>query len=455
MPTLNPAVTRSKSLWLLAAAAVAVASLLTLFQKEVVKTSCIDNIAELRYELGCRDTNQQTCIDDWLWEQRTPYKYRILGRVPIWALSEAGISLGIDQDHAVYYSFVAFLLLFMASTLFLLGLLTRTLLQRIAPELPRDMQSLLTGLAWALFLLSPPILFFVKYPVRGAPNDLLGYSLMIGALLLLAQRRIAWFGALSVVAVFCRETTLLVPFIFLFFDPLPWRKKLLPATLPLAVLVAYRTAWPGLYDPIPAGILLNLKFPAETLGFVLLTFGPLWLLAPLGYASLRRQEAAQRDPFVRTLTASFPWAFLLTMGICTAFTSLWEIRTSYILLFYFVPFSAIGLYLERARIAALLKNKYFLLFIAALSIEAFRFWMWMHPTTLPELLDRAKMFDLLYVGYANSPQHNWINIFVVYLFLSAACLPALSLLARPPASVPNGPDRNTSHAGRRPEENNS
>ena len=451
----SSAAARCKSLLLLAAAALAVASLLTLFQKDVVKTSCIDNIVELRYELGCRDTNQQTCIQDWLWEQRTPYKYRILGRVPIWALYRAGISLGLDQDHAIYASFVAFLLLFMASTLFLLGLLTRTLLQRIAPELPRGTHSLLTGLAWALFVFSPPILFFVKYPVRGAPNDLLGYSLMIGALLLLAQRRIAWFCALSVLAVFCRETTLLMPFIFLFFDPLPWRRKLLPAALPVAVLVAYRVAWPGTYDPLPAGILLNLKFPAETLGFVLLTFGPLWLLAPLGYASLRRHEAAQRDPFLRTFTASSPWAFLLTMCICTAFSSLWEIRTSYILLFYFVPLSAIGLYLERDRIAALLKNKYFLFYLAALSIEAVRFWMWMHPTTLPELIARAKMFDLLYVGYANSPQHNWINIFVVYLFLSAACVPVLSLLLRPSSLGPSDRDRVAAHSSRRPGENSA
>ncbi len=389
----------------------------------MVRPSCIANIAELRYELSCRDYNQATCLDDWMWEQRTPYKYRILGRTPIWALYEGLMLFDIDKDRAAYCSFVAFLLLFMAGTLFLLGLLMRTMLERIYPDQPERTRRLLVGLSWALFVLSPPILFFVKYPVRGAPNDLLGFSLMIGALLLLARRRIAAFTAVCVIAVFCRETTLLVSFIFLFFDPLPWRRKLLPALLPVATLVAYRSAWPGTYEP--AGIMLNLKVPVETLAFVLLTFGPLWILGPLGYAGLRRIGTAQDDSFVRMLARSFPAGLLLTLGICTMLTSLYEIRTSYILLFYFVPFSTIFLYQERARIAALLKNRYFLFFIAALLIETVRFWFWMHPLTQGAFDERALMFDIIFYGYWNAPQYNWVDTLTVYLFLSAACLPFL------------------------------
>lgn len=412
----------------LAMLALAVSGLLLLFHYYVVRPSCIANTAEMRYELSCRDFNQATCLDDWMWEQRTPYKYRILGRVPVWAVYAGLQRLGVDADHAALYAFAAFLFTFTASTLWLLGELMWVLLQRLYPGQDGRTRWLLLALSWALFLSSPPILFFVKYPVRGAPNDLLGFSLMIGALLLQERRRIAAFTAVCVAAVFCRETTLLMPFIFLVADPLPLRRKVLPALLPVAALVAYRLAWPGYYDPIPAGLPLNLKVPVETLAFFLLTFGPLWILCPLGWALLRRLPAAQADPFVRGLVRSFPWGAALALGICILLTSLYEIRTSYILLFYFVPFSALFLYEERRRLLALLRNRWFLLFQLALLIEGVRFWFWMHPLTEEGLYQRAAMFDIIFFGYWNHPQDNWVNSFVIYLFLTLACLPLLLLL---------------------------
>jgi hypothetical protein len=415
---------------LLAALSLAVSGLLLLFHALVVRPSCIANTAEMRYELSCRDFNQATCLDDWMWEQRAPYKYRILGRIPVW-MAYAGLQrLGIDQDHAALYAFSIFLLLFMASTLFLLGELMRALLRRLYPAQDERTRWLLLGLSWTLFLSSPPILFFVKYPVRGAPNDLLGFSLMLAALLLQERRRIAAFTAVCVAAVFCRETTLLMPFIFLVADPLPLRRRLLPALLPVATLAVYRLAWPGYYDPIPSGLPLNLKVPVETLGFFLLTFGPLWILCPLGYLTLRRLPAAQDDPFVRGLVRSFPYGTALVLGISILFSSLYEIRIPYILLFYFVPFSALFLYEKRAQLLGLLKNRYFLLFLAGVLIEAVRFWFWMHPLTADEFYNRALMFDLIYYGYRNQPQNNWINTFVIYLFLSLACLPFALLLRR-------------------------
>lgn len=426
----GPAPLHRKNLLLLAAIALAVAGLLVAFQKYVVRPSCIATTVEMRYELVCRTHNAATCLDDWMWDQRTPYKYRILGRTPIWVLYEAGIAAGIDKDHAALYAFTAFLVLFTASTLFVLALLCRNLLQRLYPAMPERTRARLIGLSWALFILSPPILFFVKYPVRGAPNDMLGFTLMMAALLLMSQRRIKAFTVLSVIAVFCRETTLLIPFIFLFFDPLPWRRKLLPALLPVAVLAIFRAAWPGTYPLLDAGIFLNLKVPVETLGFLLLTFGPLWVLAPLGWISLRRMQTAQQDPFVRTLVRSFPWAFLLTMVIDTAFTSLWEIRTSYILMFHFVPLSMLALYQQRARIAAVLKHRYFLFFVLAVLIESVRFWFWMHPLTTDELYDRAILFDNIFYGYWDMPREAWVGILATYLPLTVLCLPLL-LFARP------------------------
>jgi hypothetical protein len=117
---------------LLAALSLALSGLLLLFHVTVVRTSCIANAAEMGYELGCRDDNQASCIDEWMREQRTPYKYRILGRAPVWAAYEVLRRGGIEPKHAALYAFAAFLLLFMAGTLFLLGELMWTLAQRSA-----------------------------------------------------------------------------------------------------------------------------------------------------------------------------------------------------------------------------------------------------------------------------------------------------------------------------------
>jgi hypothetical protein len=348
----------------------------------------------------------------------------------MWPLFHAGMALGADSDHAFYASWVSLSLLFTVGTQVLLALLLQTLLGRLYPHLPDARQAMLVGLGVGQFVLSPPILFLVKYPVHGAPNDLLGYCLMLAALLCLARRRIAWFSGVSIAAAFCRETTLLIPFVFLFFDPLPLHRKLLPALLPVAALALLRILWPGPYDAL-SGWRVNASVPAETLGFLLLTFGPLWILGTLGYATLRNIPAAQDDPFLRMFIDSFPWSMLLTLGVTTAFAYLREIRIVYIMFLYFVPFSVIALYQHRAGIGMLARHKYYIGFFLAALLASIRFYFWMHPLTRSEVFDRAAMFNLLYLGYRNTPQYNWINIFVVCLFLSVICLPVMAVAWRP------------------------
>ena len=417
---------RKRDRSILAIAALIITTALILLHLYGVKTSTIDNVAELKYELGCRDFNQATCVDDWMWEQRSPYKYRVLGRVSVWALYQADSLLGLTTESALFDAYVACSFLFTFTTVFLLGVLTGDLIRRLYPGCAAGTAATLVRLALLLFALSPPILFFVKYPVRGQPNDLIGYSLMLAALCCLSARRIVGFCLVCVLAAFCRETTLLLPFLFLFFYPLPLRRKLLPALLPVAALASFRLLWPGPYDAFE-GARLNLSKPLETACFLLLTFGPLWILALLGYWHVRNSDRTPRDPLLHVLAASFPWSFLLTLAIVSAFASIWEIRIFYVLFFYFVPFAVIGLYQYGERIVQLCRNLYYLLFLLGVLILTCRFWVWMHPLNQHDFLERADRLGFIFFGYWNSPQHNWIRILTAELMLTAACLPFLSL----------------------------
>jgi hypothetical protein len=403
-----------------------------------VKASSIDNIDELRYELMHLGRNAASTdwIEAWMWgDQPAPFNYRVLGKLAVWPLYQAMSFLGVEPQRAFYDAYVVCSLAFLSTTILMLGWLMGEWARRIAPDRPAADRQVLAGLALALFALSAPILFFVKFPIHGTPNDLIGYTLMLLALHCLSRQRIMAFVAVSVIAVFCRETTLLMSFIFLLFHPQPILRKLPAALLPVAELVLFRELWPGSYDALRGGR-ENLRVPMESAGFVLLTFGPLWILGALDYADLRKLKPAPGDPLLRMLTASFPYALLLTLGIATLLASLWEMRIVFMLFFYFIPFSVIAIHNRRRNIVALFRNKYVLLFIAASTAATFRFWIWMHPSDPGELVRRAQQFDFIFYGYINSPQHNWINVLTVYVFLFLASLPILTVPAdslAPPA----------------------
>lgn len=407
----------------LAGLALVLAALVLAANYWLVRTSSIASVDELRYELSGLDPQQATSTwrDDWLWRQPAPFKYRLLGKLPLWAASEALQRAGLDPDRAFHHAFVACLFLFLFLTLLQLGAFTRALAAEVCGPLPPARQLRVAGVAMVLFVLSPPVLFLCKYPVHGSPNDLLGYFLMLAALHLGWRGRVAAACAVSTLAVFCRETTLLVPFALLFFRHVPLPARLGAALLPVAAFLAYRALWPGSYDAL-AGARANFALPLETLGFTLLVFGPLWILGPLGWRELAHSTAG-RAPALAALLRSFIPAAALVLGVTLLLGRMREIRIAAVLFVYVVPLSALWLYRCRVSLLRLLRSRYYLLWGLAAAAAVFRLRVWLLPRGAGDYATLASKLGVLFTGYTNTPQYNWMVISMVYLWLSLLALP--------------------------------
>jgi len=408
----------------LAGMALASAGLVMAFNYFVVRTSSILSVWDLRYDLvGLEPQGPGGWTDDWLWHQGAPFKYRLLGKLPIWAVDQGLQQLGVKGDLAFYYGFVAALLACLFLALLTLGALTRALAEEAWGPQPRGAQLSVAAIAMALFALSPPILFFCKHPVHGSANDVLGYFLMAAVLLLALRQRLAAASAVAVLAVFCRETTLLAPFALLFFAHVPLRRRLAAALPPVAVFLAYRALWPGSYDAAGAAS-ANFERPLETLGFAMLVFGPVWIFGVLGCRYLAGRGALA--PGLRGLLRSFPWAVALTLCVTLLFARLREIRIAYILCVYFVPFAALWLHRFGGRLAALARSRGALLWAATVLVAMFRLRVWLLPVSKAQRYRLESELGAVFLGYAQWPQYNWVLTTVVYLGLFLLALPLLA-----------------------------
>lgn len=398
-------------------------TILVLLQISVIKPSTIANIDWLRYELSGLNPHQSTptWVEDWLWTHEIPFKYRILGKFPLWAIYQLmALFPGIEKEHAFYYSFIASSFVFLFLTFYALGAFMRALIKEIYVNPGLRMKYLLISVALVLFAISPPVLFHYKYPVHGNPNDLLGYFLILVSLNFMLRRKFVYFCVVSTVAAFCRETTLLIPFIFLFFYAHPLWKKLVIALLPMTSFILFRVLWPGTYEVLYGGR-ANVSIPLETAVFGLLIFGPLWILGALGYLDLKNQKCTTNSAFVRAYVNSFPLALILTVSIVSWFASVREMRIAYVLFFYFVPFSAIFLHNHGKRILDFAKNKYFIFFLISSLVVIFRIWVWLLPSGVEGYTRLAKLFGTAFTGYWLHPEYNWVNITLIYLFLFIVC----------------------------------
>ncbi|MDR3414578.1 MAG: hypothetical protein P4L83_00195 [Nevskia sp.] len=219
----------------------------------LVPVSALTNPEELRADLmGYRGFDvPATWVDEYLWRQEAPHKYRILGKLPLWAvyaLQRPGPTAA-ERDVAFFRSFLACSFGTLLLALAMLAAFARRMVLDTFGALPPGRVATLQAAAMAMFALCAPVLLFAKFAIHGGPNDFLGYFLMLAGLHLAWRGRLKACCAVSALAVFCRETTLLVPFLLLFYPGVQWRRRALLALLP--VLRWRRSACCGRDPTIP------------------------------------------------------------------------------------------------------------------------------------------------------------------------------------------------------------
>ena len=295
--------------------------------------SYLHNQAAFAFELvGNHWRHPEPWLHDWFFNQDAPYKYRLLGKVPVYLCYKA-LGMMLHPLPALYYAYLLWCWLFLALVLRLGTDLCWEILKHCVPGVE---EPVVRRLALLVLVLCPPLLFAFKFPTHGSPNDLLGYALIALACLSLMREQYRQFVFWMLLAVPCRETNLIMLLPFVMLRKPDWRFRFGTAALVLAANLAYRWLWPGHYNPFTAAG-HNLQYPLESLFYLFLVFAPLWLLGLLGYGKLRRQDI--ENDAVNALVRSFLPATVAVLVISFSLARVREIRIEFILFFYVIPFS--------------------------------------------------------------------------------------------------------------------
>ncbi len=272
----------------------------------------LDNPTGLAELLGSYESGDP---QEWKSSESPAMRYRLLFKAIIEGTAEL---LGKDvSDQAFYGIFVSW------SYLLTLGCLIAFFLFLRECGLGTSY-----SFAGSMFVLvSFPVLFAYNYPVF-VKEDILAYLWICIGLLFMARQNYLIVAIISVAAIATRETTAVLPFTLLIMARTSLVRRILyilPAIITfflLRILVGYES-----YNML-AGFYRNLKLPLESLFFLFMTFGVLWLTAVLGWVELKKDQI--RNEAVRIIVDSFPYVLGLMLIVAMLFSILRENRILFI-----------------------------------------------------------------------------------------------------------------------------
>jgi hypothetical protein len=388
----------------------------------VIGGSSIQNTKTLAFELSGDNMNlpPEQWINLWMWGEKAPFKYRILGKLLIWGTWK----LTNTEDHAMafYRTYVCWAFILMIAIICALYVYLRILFSNITKSPAYG--DWLPFLGCVLFLSAPPILLAFKFPVHTHPNDLLGYFLIILGMIAILQAKSIMMCLISCIAVFCRETTLVVPFIYFLTSSASSRKKYVLSFLPCLVWGVYRKLWWEPYNPFPA-VTHNFEYPCETYAFLFLAFGFLWVPGLLGYVEMRPRENPNNVWSV--IIRSFPITFFLLLGISVFLARIREIRILFNLFVFFIPFSLYWIILNEDNIKTIVKTRSYWIWIGVALMITFMGRWFMHPIFEGDYMFFVRKFAHLYGGYGGG----WVNILWLYIFALLAIIPLVFKYRKP------------------------
>jgi hypothetical protein len=265
-----------------------------------------------------------------------------------------------------------------------------------------------------LFLFSPPVLLAYKYPVY-TREDPLAYFLFLLALIAMFKSRAFLFALISTAAALTRETTLLLPLVYFLTARESRAKRILVCLAPFLALAGIRVLWGFVVGNNFESAILNLLSPFETLAFMFLVFGALWVPYWLGL-----REGWQSGRFTneawRILTASGPVVLVLMLAATLLLSRAREIRITFLLFPWAIPFALAWFRTHFQEMAELAANPMFSAFSFSVMASISAIILYFHLTN-PELM-RSYLADFKN-GY-------WLFLGAFHLSATVAlCLPLL------------------------------
>lgn len=338
-------------------------------------------------------------LDQYKLVSEVPFKFRVL--FPAIVKSSVAVLNGGDRNSTFYRVYLFWSLIFyVASTIAFFFLLT----------------SIHFKPAWSFagvlfFLLQPPMLLAFTVPVH-TREDTLAYLILFLGLTFLVNNQRLLFLTISIVGVFCRETLLLLPLLYLVFSKDRLQGRVLFFLIPVCIWLAFRVMMWEPYDAME-GLKWNWDNPAQVMGFLFITFNILWI--PFGISILRPKK---KDVLVYPEQRFFYRSAVFTIVVLLVTTYLGGIFNEIRLLYLFSPWIIIVtlnyLATNNLELKKIIWSTRYVSFIVV-SFVVFSILIYLFLSHWEKIYEAGK-FDV--------PYHIWIVFSSIYLFLFIVLLPA-------------------------------
>jgi hypothetical protein len=261
---------------------------------------------------------------DWQLQTRIPMKYRALFR---WIVKGTWLSfLPNSGAKGFYATYLFWSFVFFFTTAIALYYWLRML----------DFGRLLSFLGSILFLSSPPVTLAYIHPVH-TREDPLAYLLVILGMIAVFRSEVTMLVIISMLGGLTRETTLIVPFVYLFYtkESLPARFLVclvsVSAIIGIRIFLGYQS-----YNPLVEGWAFNLRCLPETILFLFMVYGVLWIPGLAGIYE-RWKNRASLSYYWRVLVSSTPACLGLILGTNLIFARVREIRIAFLSFPWIIP----------------------------------------------------------------------------------------------------------------------
>jgi hypothetical protein len=321
---------------------------------------------------------------EWSIGIKPPMKYRHLFR---WIVQfTAKLVPSLSADEAVYVCYIGWSLVFW--WLSLVFFWEFTVLVGLTPVY-----------SWAatvsLLLCSPSLQAYVR-PVH-TREDPLAYLFVILGLTFLFRREYGPMTVASIAGVLTRETTLIVPAIFLLYAPMGWARRLLWCLPPVVVGIGVRLLHGWESYPVLAQASRNWQMPVESLLFLFMTFGWMWPLSFLRRRQVRNSSLSTNNT-EQLLAKSYLMALALILGSNLVGGRLCENRISFMLFPWVVPLA--WMWIQKRRLEGKLDFRKLAIWVVAFHLLAFSLVLCLHfvPTTM-SLIPQSVLGDMLSLSW--------------------------------------------------------
>ncbi|MFA0963181.1 hypothetical protein AB9P05_15365 [Roseivirga sp. BDSF3-8] len=243
--------------------------------------------------MGAQIMTEPHLLDEYNITDLAPFKYRILFA---WIVQGTYELLGGNSNTLFFGTFIAWSYFFFITACLSFYWLMHTL--RFSRKLS------LIGIS--LFLICPAVAMGYTPPVH-TREDFLAYTLLCLGLVFLIKNRTLPFMLTCVVAIMCRETLLILPFVMLFFTRShSVFKRMLMAIIPFAAWVGFRILLGYERYDMTEGLMYNIENYLQIPAFFFITFHAMWVL--FLFSMVSRKSLTPSTEGRRIILSSGPWA---------------------------------------------------------------------------------------------------------------------------------------------------